>query len=248
MIKNYLMIAEMHMKLASMRWLAKKQFNSMGASQKNIILTGPARSGKSILSRRLQAELGYIPFRMDSVGGYARAYSNRTKRRKKMNSIIELILRDIPAGLCVEGSTILRGENFNLVEGSYREKFFRVIARADYLTEDQKYNAFVARHSQIDLAECIRISRTHNAQVVLIGSLEDPNLKARGMLKYRASGKCWSSKYCTDDEIYYLALDNHLCSKRLYELSLIYDLPFIDMESENFEGSIKSAITNISKL
>jgi len=82
----------------------------------------------------------------------------------------------------------------------------------------------------------------------LIGSLEEPEVKAEGMLAHRASGKCWTSKYCNDAEVYYLALDNHLCSKRLHKLSKEKNILFINIKSTDFENSVKHGVKIISDL
>lgn len=246
MIKNLAMKAEMHIKFALLRHAAKAKFKSDGQALPNIILTGPARSGKSILSRRLASDLGYIAFRMDSVGGYAKAYTKRSERQDKMNWVVETLLNDIPNGLCIEGSTVLRGENYNLINGNMGEKFFRYIARSDALSEQQKYDAFIERHNEITLTEIIRMADIFHAKIVLVGSLEDPGIKAQGMLEHRAAGRCWSTAYCSDAEVYYLALDNHICSKRLKKLSEDHGLDFIDIDSKSFTNSIDLAVKKIS--
>lgn len=248
MIKNQAMIAEMHLKLALSRRATIRRSKLKGKQLKNIILTGPARSGKSILSRSLERDIGYIPFRMDSVGGYVRAYTDKAKRQKKINLIMESLLKDIPAGLCIEGSSTLRGENYNFVDGNVNEKFFRLIARSKDLNEAEKIEAFTLRHSQIDLVESLRISKENNALLVLVGSLEDPKAKAEGMRIHRETGKCWTSKYCTSEELYYLALDNYICSKRLLELSIEHKLLFIDLQSDDFERSIRRATKQVLDL
>lgn len=248
MLKNMVMKAEMHIKFALLRRSTRRRIQARGIQNQNIILTGPARSGKSILSRMLEDQIGYTPFRMDSVGGYAKAYTNPTTRREKMAAVMKQVLTDSPNGLCLEGSTVLRGENYNFTEGKTGEKFFRSIARDGTLTELQKHEAFVKRHNEIDLADCMKIAQAHHAQIVLIGSLEDPQVKAEGMLAHRAAGKCWSSGYCTDDEVYYLALDNHICSKRLHELSLQYNILFVNVSSKSFEESLRTATEKLTTL
>ena len=248
MLKDQTMKLEMKLKLAIMRQALKKRYKNNKNNNPNILLTGPARSGKSILSRRLETDLNYIPFRMDSIGGYAKAYADPEKRQQRMSSIITDLLTDFPNDLCIEGSTSLRGGNYNYMDNGSDEKFFRFIARSKDMTEQQKRDAFIMRHSEISLDSSLKIANDTGTKLVLIGSLEEPELKAEGMMKHRAAGKCWSSKYCTDLEVYYLALDNHICSQHLKALSIKHGLLFIDIKSSAFVNSVLSGVEKIRSL
>ncbi len=240
MANRHAMIAEMHLKLAYLWYRTHRQVSKHRPQTPSLVLTGAARTGKSLLASRFCANHPYVRFRFDSVGGYVRDYHDHDTRTRRTRAILSSLLARFRRGVCVEGSSALRFENYNAAgDGTDKTKFFVALARDTSLSEQEKLARLEERTSQIDLRFCTRLAKRYGVRVVLIGSLEEPEEKLQGMQKHRAAGKCWTSRYCSEEELYYLAWENHLCSRRLYDLSRQYGLPFINIASADFEGSLQ---------
>lgn len=240
MANRYAMIAEMHLKLAYLWYRTHSQVSKYRLQTPSLLLTGAARTGKSLLASRFCANHPYVRFRFDSVGGYVRAYQDHYTRTRKTRAIFAWLLARFRHGVCVEGSSALRFEKHNIAgDGTDKTKYFVALARESSLSEQEKFARLEKRTSQIDLRFCTRLAKRYGVQVVLIGSLEKPEEKLQGMRKHRAAGKCWTSRHGSEEELYYLALENHLCSRRLYDISRQYGLPFVNITSADFEGSLQ---------
>lgn len=249
MARRHAMIAKMHLKLAYLRYRTHRQVSKHRPHTPSLLVTGAARTGKSLLASRFCVNHSYVRFRFDSVDRYVRAYQDHDTRTRRMRAILASLLASFPSGICVEGSSALRFENDNTADdGTDKTKLFVALARNSSLSEQEKLARLEKRTSQIDLRFCTRLARRYGVQVVLIGSLEEPEEKLQGMRKHRADGKCWTSRHCSEEELYYLALVNHLCSRRLYDLSRQYKLPFVNIASADFEGSLQRGEAMLCKL
>jgi len=71
------MIAEMYLKLAYLWYRTHRQVRKHRRQTPSLVLTGAARTGKSLLACRFCANHRYVRFGFDSVGGYVRAYHDR---------------------------------------------------------------------------------------------------------------------------------------------------------------------------
>jgi len=181
--------------------------------EKKIIITGPARVGKSRVTEIISDELSIPIIRTDEIrftfGDFLWDYSENAhiSRYKLIMRLINRFL-ELPKPFILEGDLIL----------------------------NSKYPTEYCDNTPLDISHLTKIARMKNVDFFAIGS-ESVVDKTKGLIKFRNSEYCWTTNKMPEKSIHILAHHIVSRSKEIKELCQSNEINYFKLSFKEHDSS-----------
>lgn len=187
--------------------------------RRSVVITGYARSGKTLLADRLERKYGFAHIELDSLKKAYYSIGDDRTRKSIREGLLHGLLSRFPSGVVLEGDDLIslnRGENGGMLP------FSLLLLRQ--LQEEHQVKCYVVGNAKATVQH-----------------------KEAGLRRFRDSGKCWTEKKPSWRDLESRARKHINHSRELLALADACNLRFLELDPARFHESLERAAIEIAR-
>ncbi|KAB7738702.1 hypothetical protein F2P47_15685 [Parvibaculum sedimenti] len=186
--------------------------------RKSCLITGRARTGKTIISTALARSHGFALISLDQLRDIYLQVEDASLRDEMRQLILDELFSRFPEGVIVEGDDLI------------------------YVNRDLGNDS-----SNLSLDFCGSLASRHKIKCFVVGNADaGVDAKVTALRNYQQTGKCWTVKSPRWKDLPARAVELIEDSQRLRAMAPAHDITYIEMNVIDFDLSVKNAAEKIA--
>lgn len=186
--------------------------------RKSCLITGRARTGKTIISTALARSHGFALVSLDQLRDIYLQVKDASLRDEMRQFILDELFGLFPEGVIVEGDDLI------------------------YVNRDLGNDS-----NNLSLDFCGSLADRHKIKCFVVGNADaGVDAKATALRNYQQTGKCWTVDSPRWNDLPARAAELIEDSQRLRAMAPAHDITYIEMDVINFDLAVKNAAEKIA--